>query len=108
MSAQLEPQDPRDPLFKGYTRPAMMFGVPVVPLAIVAGVFILLAIWTKIFVAALLIPIVMVMRLVAKKDDQQFRLLGLKMLFRLVNFNHNGRFWNKASTYSPLSFKKRK
>lgn len=108
MSAQLEPQDPRDPLFKGCTRPAMMFGVPVVPLAVVSGVFILLAIWTKILVAALLIPIVMVMRLVAKKDDQQFRLLGLKMLFRLVNFNHNGRFWNKASTYSPLSFKKRK
>lgn len=108
MSAQLEQQDPRDPLFKGCTRPAMMFGVPVVPLAIVSGVFILLAIWTKIFVVLALVPIVLVMRLIAKKDDQQFRLLGLKMMFRLVNFNHNGRFWNKASTYSPLSFKKRK
>ena len=41
MSAPMEEFDPRDPLFKGCTRPAMMFGVPLVPLAAVSVVVIL-------------------------------------------------------------------
>lgn len=107
MSSPLEPGDPRDPLFKGCTRPAMMFGVPLVPLMCVALVVILLAVWTSVLVALALLPIVVTMRLISKSDDQQFRLLGLKLLFRFVNYNHNGRFW-KASTYSPIQFKQRK
>jgi type IV secretion system protein VirB3 len=31
------------------------------------------------------------MRQIAKSDDQQFRLLGLKLLFRGVNYNHNAK-----------------
>ena len=107
MSSPLEPGDPRDPLFKGCTRPAMMFGVPLVPLMCVSLVVILLAIWTTVLVALALLPIVLTMRLITKSDDQQFRILGLKLLFRFVNYNHNGRFW-KASTYSPIQFKQRK
>jgi len=99
--------DLRDPLFKGCTRPAMVFGVPLVPLAVVSGAVILLSVWTTILLAFSLFPVVMVMRLIAKSDDQQFRLLGLKFLFRTVNYNHNGRFW-KSSSYSPLPFKKRR
>jgi type IV secretion system protein VirB3 len=99
--------DPRDPLFKGCTRPAMMFGVPLVPLASVSVVVILLSVWTTIFFAATLVPIILTMRQIAKSDDQQFRLLGLKLLFRGINYNHNAKFW-KASVYSPLAFKKRK
>lgn len=105
--ASMEDFDPRDPLFKGCTRPAMVFGVPLVPLAAVCVVVILLSIWTTIFLAVLLVPIVLVMRQIAKQDDQQFRLLGLKILFRVINTNKNGKFW-KASAYSPLAFKKRK
>lgn len=107
MSAPMEEFDPRDPLFKGCTRPAMMFGVPLVPLAAVSVVVILISVWTTIFFAATLIPIILVMRQIAKSDDQQFRLLGLKLLFRAVNYNHNAKFW-KASAYSPFAFKKRK
>jgi len=103
----MDTQDLRDPLFKGCTRPAMVFGVPLMPLAVVSGAVILLSVWTSILLALTLFPIVMVMRLIAKSDDQQFRLLGLKFLFRTVNYNHNSRFW-KASAYSPLPFKKRK
>jgi len=103
----MDTQDLRDPLFKGCTRPAMVFGVPLVPLAVVSGAVILLSVWTTVLLALTLVPIVMVMRLIAKSDDQQFRLLGLKFLFRAVNYNHNNRFW-KASAYSPLPFKKRK
>lgn len=103
----MEGFDPRDPLFKGCTRPAMIFGVPLVPLAVVSGVVILLSVWTTIFLSATLIPIILVMRQIAKADDQQFRLLGLKILFRIVNPNRNGKFW-KASAYSPFTFQKRK
>lgn len=103
----MENLDYRDPLFKGCTRPAMVFGVPLVPLAVVSGVVILLSVWTTIFLSLLLFPIILTMRQIAKSDDQQFRLLGLKILFRTINYNHNARFW-KASAYSPIAFSKRK
>lgn len=105
MSAPQEMQDPRDPVFKGCTRPAMVAGVPTVPLVIVVMVIVLLSVWTTILLAFTIIPIFFVMRMIAKHDDQQFRLLGLKILFRANN--RNGRFW-KSSTYSPFQFKKRK
>ncbi|RYZ91356.1 MAG: type IV secretion protein B [Proteobacteria bacterium] len=107
MSALMDDSDPRDPLFKGCTRPAMMFGVPLVPLTVTCGSVILVSIWTTILLAFLLIPIVLIMRQIAKSDDQQFRLSGLKLLFRGVHYNHNRNFW-KASAYSPFAFKKRK
>lgn len=107
MSAPMEEFDPRDPLFKGCTRPAMIFGVPLVPLAAVSVVVILVSVWTTVFFAATLVPITLTMRQIAKSDDQQFRLLGLKLLFRGINYNHNAKFW-KASAYSPFAFKKRK
>lgn len=52
-------------------------------------------------------PIIIVMRMITKSDDQQFNLLGLKIYFRLVKYNANGNFW-KASAYSPIAFTKRK
>lgn len=68
----------------------------------------LLAIWTKILLIILLIPVIFIMRLMTKSDDQQFRLLGLKLWFRLIpHYNFNRHFW-KASTFSPLDFKKRR
>lgn len=85
----------------------MIMGVPLVPLAVVGGVVVLISVWTSILFAFTLIPIVITMRIIAKSDDQQFRLLGLKILFRFINRNKNGHFW-KASAYSPFAFQKRK
>lgn len=99
--------DPRDPLFKGCTRPAMYLGVPLVPLVVATVTIILISVWTTLFVSLALVPIVVVMRQIAKSDDQQFRLLWLKLLFRVIHYNHNAKFW-RASTYSPIAFKKRK
>jgi type IV secretory pathway VirB3-like protein len=103
----------RDPLFKGCTRPAMILGVPLVPLAVVIGVVVLLSIWTTLLLAFSLVPIVITMRMIVKADDQQFRLLWLKFWCRVVphcarksHLKSNQRFW-QASTYSPISFKKR-
>jgi type IV secretion system protein VirB3 len=97
----------RDPIFKGCTRPAMVFGVPIVPLGIVVGVVMLLSVWTKFFLALSLVPIVASMRIVSKTDDQQFRLLGLKVWCRFIPYrNRNKIFW-RSSAYSPILFKKR-
>lgn len=97
----------QDPVFKGCTRPAMIFGVPVAPFASSVGIVVLLSIWTSLFLMVLLLPILLILRAIVKKDDQQFRLLWLKVWCRGVpNYNHNKRFW-KASSYSPLVFKKR-
>lgn len=95
-----------DPLFKGCTRPAMFLGVPLVPLLIAGVIILLLSLWVTIFLIILLLPMILVMRWIVKSDDQQFRLLELKCLFRLVNRNYNDSFW-QASTYAPLQFKKR-
>ncbi len=95
-----------DILFKGCTRPAMIFGVPMAPLTIVGGIIVLASIWIHIFITILLFPALAIMRAIAKHDDQQFRLSGLKILFRFQYAFQNGRFW-KASAYSPIEFKKR-
>ena len=106
MSAPMD-FDPRDPLFKGCTRPAMVMGVPLVPLLVAVSVVVMLSVWTTILVAIVVMPpVFLVMRFIAKDDDQAFRLLGLRLRFRVVSPNRNARFW-RASTYSPFQFTKR-
>ena len=90
-----------DPLFKGCTRPAMVLGVPLVPFMVACGSVLILASYTTVLVNVLLIPVVLVMNAIARTDDQQFRLIGLKLYCRVVRFNGNARFW-KASSYAPL------
>lgn len=96
-----------DPLFKGCTRPPMLLGVPMVPCLLVCGTLTLLTIWISLFLVVTLPVAVAIMRVMVKEDDQKFRLLGLKFLFRVVHFNRTGRFW-QASSYSPLPYAKRK
>jgi type IV secretory pathway VirB3-like protein len=85
----------------------MLFGVPLVPLAVASAAVLLLSVWTSIFLALGLIPLVFVMRLITKSDDQQFRLLWLRFYFRVLHYNHNRRFW-RSSYYSPLSYFRRR
>lgn len=85
----------------------MLFGVPMVPLATVTGAVVLLAVWTSLYVLGLLIPIVLTMKAIVQSDDQQFRLLFLKLWCRgAPHHNGNRRFW-KSSAYAPIAFKKR-
>lgn len=92
-----------DSLFKGATRPAMLFGVPLVPLIVVGGTMLVVSAWVSIFLLVGLLPLVLVMRAITKVDDRQFHLLWLKFQFRVLSPNRNGRFW-KASVYSPFSY----
>jgi len=71
----------RDPLFKGLTRPAMLFGIPIYPLVAVGGFVLLLSVWTTYWFLLLLIPIVVVMNFLTREDDFIFNLLFQKVKF---------------------------
>src|SRR5580658_7143004 len=69
----------RDIIFKGATRPAMMLGVPIVPLILVAGIDILLAMWSLVLVStfgafvilAAGLMVIFVLRYISSQDDQR-------------------------------------
>lgn len=100
-----------DPIYKGSTRPPMKAGIPLVPLVIVFIVFAQLAIWSGflfgmlpvLVLGMLFFVIALIMRAIAKEDDQRFRQIGLWLKFNL-------RFSNRAHwrtmTHSPTRFKK--
>lgn len=94
----------RDPLFKGCTRPAMVFGVPIIPFFIVVFGMGFVSILTTVLLNFLTIGLVYVMRIIVKNDDQRFRILGLWLSFRVQDMNRG--FW-KSSAYSPVLYKKR-
>lgn len=93
-------------MFRGCTRPAMFMGVPYIPFFIGAGGTLLLAMYAGNLLFLLALPVVIfVMRQMARRDEMIFRLLGLRLQFRLKVRNlrqHNG-LW----VFSPNSYRKR-
>jgi type IV secretion system protein VirB3 len=73
----------KDVLFRGCTRPPMFLGVPYVPFFIGAGACLLLAMYTNLFFLTLLPVVIFVMRMMARRDEMIFRLLGLRLRFKL-------------------------
>ena len=77
----------------------MLFGVPYVPFAFAVGGCFLLAIYINFFLLLLVPVIIYIMRLMAKRDEMIFRLLGLRFQFKFLTRNrrsHSG-MW----VYSP-------
>lgn len=68
-----------DALFKGLTRPAMLFGVPITPLVAVGGSVILVATWTTWWLLMALVPGWIIMYTMTKEDDFIFNLSFLKL-----------------------------
>lgn len=103
----------RDPIFRGCTRPAMCKGVPWKPLLGVSGAFLLLAVWlfylvspyVTLYLAALYLPLVLMMREITRKDDQRLRQMGLRLQMRLRMAAARKR-WG-ACSYSPLRYRRR-
>ncbi|MGN0858381.1 MAG: VirB3 family type IV secretion system protein [Stenotrophomonas sp.] len=95
----------KNAMFRGCTRPAMFLGVPVVPFFVGVGTVLLIMVWSRNYFLITLIPVViMVMRAMAKRDEMIFRLLGLKLQFRMRtrNIPGNGGMW----VYSPNDLRK--
>ena len=96
----------KDPVFKGCTRPAMLWGVPLVPMVVIGLLIVLLAFWIWLPLAMAVVPAVIVMRQIVANDDQQFRLLWLRAKCRVLYPNRNGRYW-RSSAYGPFKFQRR-
>lgn len=97
-------------IYKGATRPAMKFGVPLVPLVVLCGSGILAIMWGGPLVSWWAVPVVLCvvvpvfawMRFVTRKDDQRFRQLYL--LLRLRFNARNRKFWRSRS-YAPYVYR---
>jgi type IV secretion system protein VirB3 len=95
----------REPIYKGATRPATKWGVPLMALvavfmpAIVVGAWgaILVDPWIAPAILAVLVPLYCWMRWVTHKDDQ--RLIQMILKLRLVWLNPNRLLWT-ARSYS--------
>ena len=93
-------------IYKGATRPAMKFGIPLVPLVISLGGGMLVTMWggalwswwVAVVVLAALAPVLAWMRFITAKDDQRFRQMFVAAKLRL--HDRNRRFW-RSRCYSP-------
>ncbi|EAV9674578.1 type IV secretion system protein VirB4, partial [Campylobacter upsaliensis] len=93
----------KNPLFKGLTRPPMIFGVPMTPLVMAMGGILLLAFYSQnIFLIAFAIPVFFIMKAMTKRDDFIFRLMFLKMRFFSNPASKN---YYKVKTYSTNSYR---
>jgi type IV secretion system protein VirB3 len=104
----------RDPIFKGCTRPAMKFGVPLGPLIATFIVCFLSGMWIAaltssvipaVLGAALFVALLVTMRNIAKRDDQRFRQIGLALRLHLGN---SLKPVFGAYTYTPYRYKRRR
>ncbi|WP_136417576.1 VirB3 family type IV secretion system protein [Herbaspirillum sp. ST 5-3] len=103
----------RDVIFKGATRPAMMLGVPIVPLILVVGIHLLLGMWamTLIGVFAMFVILsagavnVFFMRQISTQDEQRLNQHVLRL--KSIAGRRNSSYW-EAHSMSPIDFSKRR
>ncbi|QIE24683.1 type IV secretion system protein VirB3 [Caballeronia sp. SBC2] len=101
----------KDPVFKGCTRPAMLWGVPLVSALMVGGGMLIPAIWALLAstpvgvgIVLLMIPVFVAMRVITRNDDQRLAQLALRL--RIGLRQRNRRFWG-AHAYVPVRLKRR-
>lgn len=83
-------------MFRGCTRPPMFLGVPYVPFFIGAGGVLLIAMYSGNLLFVFFAPVVIyIMRMMAKRDEHIFTLLGLKlgMRTRMRNIGEHDGLW---------------
>lgn len=93
----------REAIYKGATRPAMKWGVPLLALvlvfmpAVVIGAWggTLVSPWIAILVTVVIVPLYFWMRWVTRRDDQ--RLMQMLMRLRLAQLNPNSALWGGRS-----------
>ena len=97
-------------IYKGATRPAMKFGVPLVPLVVLFGGAMLVTLWGGVLVSwwtaplvfAAAIPTLAWMRFATRRDDQRFRQIFLALKLRRADRNRT--FWH-ARSYAPYLYR---
>lgn len=73
----------------------MILGVPYVPFLVGAGLPLLLAMYISLYILLLIPVTIFAMRMMAKKDEMIFRLVGLHLVFRFLprNVSSYGGAW---------------
>lgn len=89
------------PLFKACTRSPMLFGVPLRAGASVFLFLVLIALCSSIFVIILILPIWLIMREIAKKDDKQFNLIFCWLMTKFLYPSKLKKLWGNATSYNP-------
>ncbi|MGC4097981.1 MAG: VirB3 family type IV secretion system protein [Nitrospira sp.] len=103
----------RDPIFKGCTRPAMLAGVPLVPMVLSMIASFLAGMWSFYFLSGYLVVVIafstsamiISMRDMTKRDDQRIRQMLLQARMRLRHRTSRS-LWS-AISYGPLHYKVR-
>ncbi len=90
-------------LFKGMTRPAMFFGVPILPLISVLALISLVSVWTNIMYILVAIPIVLIMRFIVTFDDFMYSILFQN--FKLKTPSLNKKYYG-VKTFSSMEYRK--
>lgn len=94
------------PIFKGATRPACVWGIPIKPFCACVGFFILLAFWFWIPLLLGAIPCLFVMNRISKEDDQRFHQLFLKLKINMIGAG-NKKHWGNIVSIAPISYKEK-
>ncbi|MBN3786568.1 VirB3 family type IV secretion system protein [Burkholderia sp. Ac-20353] len=101
----------KDTVFKGCTRPAMLWGVPLVPFLMIGGGMLIPAVWALlasppvgVAILVLMIPVFVAMRVITRHDDQRLAQYALRLRMRLRQ--RNRRFWG-AHAYVSVCLKRR-
>ena len=89
------------PVFKGATRPAMVLGVPSGAFITAAVLIFMPAIWISPVIAIAFLPVLLVMRRIAKKDDYRFHQIGLAILI-FTPLRANRALWRGFMSLSPF------
>jgi type IV secretion system protein VirB3 len=99
-----------EPIYKGATRPPMIFGVPLTPFLLVAGSGFLVGMYLMVYASAawaslaagVALPLLAWMRTITKKDDQRLR--QGQLAAKLALACPNRRFW-RCRSYSSLVYR---
>ncbi|MEN8506116.1 type IV secretion system protein VirB3 [Paraburkholderia sp. DD10] len=101
----------KDPVFKGCTRPAMLWGVPLVSALMVGAGMLIPAIWALlaspplgVAILFLMVLVFVAMRVITRHDDQRLAQYALRLSLMLRQGNR--RFWG-AHAYVPVRLKRR-
>lgn len=100
----------REEIFKGATRPAMIFGIPLIPFVVIAGLAVLVSMWGGVLLSKWIavvciscaVPLLLWMRHLSTRDDQRLRQLILRVKLSLRS--RNQRLW-KSRSYAAYKFR---
>ncbi len=90
-------------LFKGMTRPAMLWGVPIYPLIIMLSLFSLFAVWINLAIMLVAIPVFFIMKFIVSQDDFMFSLLFQRMKMNTPKLSKK---YYGVKTYTSIEYKK--